>query len=155
VRHPVTRALAALLVVGSVAFVLLVGRAEPTPDLSRGVDGIAAWLHGLTDECTDVQRGNDFTDFAGPVRSKVYAPFIAEWGTCAKPPYERLGLLVLKPGLEQAWRTALANGEVQGDPDLAFGDGFALTGSIGMEYLGLKRLECTPTACSLMEIEHH
>ncbi|MGW6443049.1 hypothetical protein [Lentzea sp. NPDC055074] len=154
-RHPVTRALVALLVVGSVAFALLVGRAEPTPDLSRGVDGIGAWLHELTDECATVKRGNDFTDFAGPVRSKVYAPFIAEWGTCAKPPYERLGLMVLKPGLEQAWRTALANGEVRGDPDLAFGDGFALTGSIGMEYIGLKRLECTPTACSLVEIKHH
>lgn len=150
-----TRALAALLVVGSVAFVLLVGRTEPTPDLSRGVDGVAAWLHDLTDECATVERDDDFTDFAGPVRSKVYAPFIAEWGTCAKPPYERLGLLVLRPGLEQAWRTALANGEVRGDPDLAFGDGFALTGSIGMEYLGLKRLECTPSACSLVEIKHH
>ncbi|WP_090064669.1 hypothetical protein [Lentzea flaviverrucosa] len=154
-RHPVTRALAALLVVGSVAFVLLVGRAEPSPDLSRGVDGVAAWLHDLTDECTNVRRDDDFAGFAGPVRSKVYAPFIAEWGTCAKAPYERLGLMVLRPGLEQAWRTALANGEVRGDPDLAFGDGFALTGSIGMEYLGLKRLECTPTACSLREIKHH
>ncbi|WP_090003705.1 hypothetical protein [Lentzea albidocapillata] len=154
-RHPVTRALAALLVVGSVAFVLLVGRAEPAPDLSKGVDGVAAWLHDLTDECTTVRRDDDFAGFAGPVRSKVYAPFVAEWGTCAKAPYERLGLLILKPGLEKAWRTALANGEVRGDPDLAFGDGFALTGSIGMEYLGLKRLECTPTACSLMEIEHH
>ncbi|MFD9700302.1 hypothetical protein [Lentzea sp. NPDC059081] len=149
------RALLALLVVGSVAFALLVGRAEPTPDLSRGVDGIAAWLNELTDECTAVRRGDDFTDFAGPVRSQVYAPFIAEWGTCAKAPYGRLGLLVLRPGLDQAWRTALGNGEVRGDPDLAFGDGFALTGSIGMEYLGLRRLECTPTACSLVEIKHH
>jgi hypothetical protein len=149
------RALLALLVVGSVAFALLVGRAEPTPDLSRGVDGIADWLHRLTDECATVRHGEDFTAFAGPVRAKVYAPYIAEWGTCSKAPYERLGLLVLRPGLEQAWRTALAKGEVRGDPDLAFGDGFALTGSEGMEYLGLNRLECTPTACSLMPIKHH
>lgn len=149
------RALLALLVVGSVAFALLVGRTEPTPDLSRGVDGVAAWLNELTGECSNVRKGDDFTDFAGPVRSKVYAPYVAEWGTCSKEPYGRLGLLILRPGLEQAWRTALANGEVRGDPDLAFGDGFALTGSIGMEYLGLKRLECTPTACSLIEIEHH
>ncbi|WP_089920155.1 hypothetical protein [Lentzea albida] len=154
-RRPVMRALLALLVVGSVTFALLVGRAEPTPDLSKGVDGIAAWLHDLTDECSTVRRGDDFTEFAGPVRSKVYAPFVAEWGTCAKEPYGRLGLLVLRPGLDQAWLAALAEGEVRGDPDLAFGDGFALTGSIGMEYLGLKRLECTPSACSLREIEHH
>ncbi|MEU7476877.1 hypothetical protein AB0A63_12905 [Lentzea sp. NPDC042327] len=154
-RRPLTRALLALLVVGSVAFALLVGRAEPTPDLSKGVDGIAAWLNRLTDECTTVRREADFAEFAGPVRAKVYAPFIAEWGTCSKEPYERLGLLVLRPGLEEAWRAALANGEVRGDPDLAFGDGFALTGSEGMEYLGLNRLECTPTACSLVPIKHH
>lgn len=149
------KVLLALFVVGSVALVLIFGRAGSTPDLARGVDGVAAWLHGMTGECGEVRRDEDFTAFAGPVRSKVYSPFIAEWGTCEKPPYERLGLLVLRPGLDEAWRAAMARGEVRGDPDLVFGDGFALTGSTGMEHLGLKRLECTPTACSLMEIKHH
>ncbi|MEV6237626.1 hypothetical protein [Lentzea sp. NPDC051838] len=149
------RALLALFVAGSVALAIVVARAEPAPDPARGVDGIAAWLNQLTGECTDVRKNEDFAAFAGPVRSEVYGPFVAEWGTCVKPPYERLGLLVLRPGLEQAWREALARGEVRGDPDLVFGDGFALTGSTGMEHLGLKRLECTPTACSLVEIKHH
>jgi hypothetical protein len=151
----VKRALIALLVVGSVACALLVARADPAPDLSRGVDGIAAWLNDLTGECSEVRRDNDFTSFAGPVRAKVYEPFVAEWGTCAKEPYQRLGLIVLRPGIDEAWLRALANGEVRGDPDLAFGDGFALTGSIGMEHLGLRRLECTPSACSFVQIEHH
>ncbi|MFI6094666.1 hypothetical protein ACIA8G_03880 [Lentzea sp. NPDC051213] len=149
------RALLALFVIGSVALVFVLGRAEPVPDLTRGVDGVAAWLHELTGECGEVKRDNDFAEFAGPVRAEVYQPFVAEWGTCTKQPYQRLGLLVLRPGLDQAWRSAVANGRVRGDPDLVFGDGFALTGSIGMEHLGLKRLECTPTACSLMEIKHH
>ena len=149
------RALVALLVVGSVACALLVARAEPTPDLTKGVDGIAAWLNDLTGECAEVRHDNDFTAFAGPVRAKVYGPYIAEWGTCSKPPYEQLGLLVLRPGLEEGWRAALARGEVKGDPDLVFGDGFAITGSTGMEHLGLKRLECTPTACALIPIKHH
>lgn len=149
------RALIALLVVGSVACALLVARAEPTPDLARGVDGIAAWLNDLTGECSKVRKGDDFTSFAGPARAKVYEPFVAEWGTCTKEPYQRLGLIVLRPGIDQAWRAALASGEVRGDPDLAFGDGFALTGSIGMEHLGLKRLECTPGACSFVQIQHH
>lgn len=149
------RAILALLVVGSVACALLVARAESTPDLTRGVDGIAAWLNDLTGECAEVQPGEDFTAFAGPVRAKVYEPFVAEWGTCTKQPYQRLGLIVLRPGLEQAWPKAVASGAVRGDPDLAFGDGFALTGSIGMEHLGLRRLECTPDACSFVQIEHH
>jgi hypothetical protein len=130
-------------------------RAQPTPDLARGVDGIAAWLNDLTGECGEVRKDGDFASFAGPVRSKVYEPFVAEWGTCTKEPYQRLGLIVLRPGIEDAWRKALASGEVRGDPDLAFGDGFALTGSIGMEHLGLRRLECTPSACSYVQIEHH
>lgn len=149
------RVLLALFVAGSVALAIAVVRAEPAPDPARGVDGVAAWLHDLTGECGEVRKGEDFTAFAGPVRAKVYSPYIAEWGTCVKPPYERLGLLVLRPGLEQGWREALARGEVRGDPDLVFGDGFALTGSTGMEHLGLKRLECTPAACSFVEIKHH
>jgi len=151
----VKRALIALLVVGSVVCALLVARAEPTPDLARGVDGVAAWLHDLTGECTDVRKGDDFTAFAGQVRANVYGPFVVEWGTCRKEPYERLGLLVLRPGIDEAWRKALVSGEVRGDPDLRFGDGFALTGSTGMEHLGLKRLECTPSACSFVQIQHH
>ncbi|MEU0877225.1 hypothetical protein ABZ345_01400 [Lentzea sp. NPDC005914] len=147
--------LVALLVVGSVVCALLVARAEPTPDLTKGVDGIAAWLHELTGECADVRKGEDFTAFVGPVRADVYLPSVVEWGTCRKQPYEQLGLIVLRPGIEEAWRNALARGEVRGDPDLAFGDGFALTGSIGMEHLGLKRLECTPGSCSFVQIEHH
>lgn len=149
------RALIALLVVGSVAGALLVARAEPAPDLTRGVDGIAAWLNDLTGECAEVRHDNDFTAFAGPVRAKVYEPFVAEWGTCTKEPYQRLGLIVLRPGIEEAWRKALVSGEVRGDPDLAFGEGFALTGWFGMEHLGLRRLECTPDRCSFVHIEHH
>lgn len=149
------RALLALLVVGAVACALLVARAAPAPDLTRGVDGIAAWLHDLTGECAEVRPGTDFTAFAGQVRAKVYEPFVAAWGTCTKQPYQRLGLIVLRPGLDQAWLAALGNGEVRGDPDLAFGDGFALTGSIGMEHLGLRRLECTLSACAFVHIEHH
>jgi hypothetical protein len=149
------RVLLALLVAGSVALAIVVARAEPAPDPARGVDGVAAWLSEMTGECTGYHKGEDFTAFVGPVRSKVYTPFVVEWGTCTKQPYERLGLLVLRPGLDTAWREALGRGEVMGDPDLVFGDGFALTGSIGMEYLGLKRLECTTANCSLVQIEHH
>jgi len=149
------RVLLALFVVGAVVFVIVVGHAAPAPDPAKGVDGIASWLNEVTGECTEVRKGEDFAAFAGPVRSKVYGPFITDWATCVKPPYERLGLLVLRPGLAEAWHEALARGEVRGDPDLVFGDGFALTGSDGMEYLGLRRLECTPAACSFVEIKHH
>jgi hypothetical protein len=154
-HRSVLSVLLALVLAGSVAFVIVAGRAGSAPDLARGVDGVAAWLHDMTGECGEVRRDEDFTAFAGPVRAKVYTPFIAEWGTCVKPPYERLGLLVLRPGLEEAWLAAKARGEVRGDPDLVFGDGFALTGSTGMEHLGLKRLECTTTSCSFVQIEHH
>ena len=101
----------------------------------------------------------EFAEFVGPVRAKVYVPFVAEWGTCAKPPYERLGLVVLRPGAVQAigdaWRAALGRGEVRGDPDLAFGDDFALTGSIGMENLGLRQLRCSATTCEFAPVQHH
>ena len=149
------RVLVTLFVAGSAAGAIVVARAGPAPDPAGGVDGIAAWLNQVSGDCTEVRKGGDFVAFAGPVRAKVYGPFIAEWGTCAKPPYEQLGLLVLRPGLDEAWRGALARGEVRGDPDLVFGDGFAITGSTGMEHLGLNRLECTPAACSLIPIKHH
>lgn len=149
------RVLVTLFVAGSVAGAIVVARAGPAPDPAGGVDGIAAWLNQVSGDCTEVRKGGDFAAFAGPVRAKVYGPYIAEWGTCAKPPYEQLGLLVLRPGLDEAWRGALARGEVRGDPDLVFGDGFAITGSTGMEHLGLNRLECTPAACSLIPIKHH
>ncbi len=143
----------AVLLVGLVvlAAAIRLGWSESGP-----VGGIAARTG-----CADVERATleEFAEFVGPVRAKVYLPFVAEWGTCTKPPYERLGLVVLRagviPAIGDAWRAAVARGEVRGDPDLAFGDDFALTGSIGMEGLGLRHLRCTATTCEFTEIQHH
>lgn len=143
----------AVLLLGLVALAVTIyrGRSEPGP-----LDGIAERTGCIGVESATAE---EFAEFVGPVRAKLYLPVVAEWGTCAKPPYERLGLVVLRPGAVQAigdaWRTALARGEVRGDPDLAFGDDFALTGSIGMEGLGLRHLRCTATTCEFAPAHHH
>lgn len=116
----------------------------------ESADQVGAWVESRTGECDTPRRGTieEFAEFVGPLRAKLYAPFVAEWATCAKAPYEKLGLVVFKQGglaaLQESWKSALASGEIPDDPDFGFGAGFALTGSIGMENLGLRHLRCTP-----------
>lgn len=122
---------------------------EPVPVLHTTSE-VAAWLQARTGGCTEPRTATpeQLAEFLGPQRAALHVPFVAEWATCAVPPYERLGLLVFRPDgaadLQRSWLQALADGSITDDPDLAFGDGFALTGYLGLEHLGLRHLRCTP-----------
>lgn len=122
----------------------------PTPTLTSMTD-LAAWVRERTGECADLAPAStaDLAEYLGPVRVRWYEPFVAEWATCAIEPYDRLGLVLFKPGhqraLQEFWARGLASGELTENPDWAFGDGFAVTaGPLGTERLGLRYLWCTP-----------
>ncbi|GAA1275966.1 hypothetical protein [Saccharothrix xinjiangensis] len=111
---------------------------------------VGEWVHEKTGECTEVQPRTmaEFDEFVGPLRSRLYAPYVVEWGTCRVGPYERLGLVIFQreklADLQRAWQGARSTGEVADDPDFGFGNGFALSGTVGLEALGLHHLRCTP-----------
>jgi hypothetical protein len=111
---------------------------------------VGAWVHAKTGECENPQKQTieEFANFVGPLRAKLYAPYIEEWATCAVSPYEKLGLVVLRgerrTEFQKAWKTSLTTGEITDDPDFAFGNGFALTATTGLERLGLRYLHCKP-----------
>ncbi|MCE6999161.1 hypothetical protein LZG04_30800 [Saccharothrix sp. S26] len=111
---------------------------------------VGEWVREKTGQCDEVvpRTMEEFTDFVGPLRAKLYAPHVAEWATCAAGPYERLGLVVFRreqlKDFQQAWQAAMASGEVSDNPDFGFGNGFALSGTLGLEVLGLHELRCTP-----------
>lgn len=111
---------------------------------------VGEWVREKTGECGEVtpRTIEEFADFVGPLRAKLYAPYVAEWATCKAGPYERLGLVVFQreelADFQRAWQGALAGGEVADDPDFGFGNGFALSGTLGLEVLGLHQLRCTP-----------
>jgi len=119
------------------------------PPLANPVE-VADWVHEKTGQCDEAQPRTmqEFHDFVGPLRAKLYAPYVAEWATCQAGPYERLGLVVFRRDglgdLQRAWQGALSSGEVLDDPDFGFGNGFALSGTLGLELLGLHQLRCTP-----------
>lgn len=148
-------ALAALLV-GSVA--CSAGATGSTTTLAANALGpplatpaeVAEWVHEKTGQCDEVEPRTmeEFAEFVGPLRAKLYAPYVAEWATCRAGPYERLGLVVFQreklADFQRAWQGALAGGEVSDDPDFGFGNGFALSGTLGLELLGMHQLRCTP-----------
>ncbi|MGW4110817.1 hypothetical protein ACWEFJ_08050 [Actinosynnema sp. NPDC004786] len=111
---------------------------------------VGQWVREKTGQCDEVvpRSMEEFADFVGPLRAKLYAPYVAEWGTCSAGPYERLGLVVFQreklKDFQQAWQGAMAAGEVSDNPDFGFGNGFALSGTLGLELLGLHDLRCTP-----------
>lgn len=117
--------------------------------------GVGEWVRVRTGECADPVPGTieQFAEFVGPLRAKLYAPYVAEWATCEVKPYEKLGLVVFHRDrmaeFEKSWRAALDGGEVRDDPDFAFGDGFALSATTGLERLGLDYLRCkqVPDRC--------
>ncbi|MFD1146563.1 hypothetical protein [Saccharothrix hoggarensis] len=111
---------------------------------------VAAWVEEKTGQCDEVASRSieEFADFVGPLRAKLYAPYVVEWSTCQAGPYERLGLVVFQreklADFQRAWQGALSSGEVSDNPDFGFGNGFALSGTLGLELLGLHELRCTP-----------
>ncbi|GGP77188.1 hypothetical protein [Saccharothrix coeruleofusca] len=115
---------------------------------------IAEWLREKTGECAQAEQRTmeQFAEFLGPLRTKLYAPYVAEWATCKVGPYERLGLVVFHRDrlaeFQKSWQAARASGEVGDDPDFGFGNGFALSGTLGLESLGLHHLRCSPAAGS-------
>ncbi len=119
------------------------------PPLATPAD-VAEWVHEQTGECDDPQPRtmDEFAEFVGPLRTRLYAPYVAEWATCRAGPYERLGLVVFHRDrlgdFQRAWQGALSSGEVSDDPDFGFGNGFALSGTLGLEVLGLHQLRCRP-----------
>ncbi|GAB3451349.1 hypothetical protein [Actinophytocola sediminis] len=125
-----------------------------TPALGQPVTtmtDLATWVRDTTGECADLAPADAdaLADYLGPVRVTWYEPFVAEWATCGIAPYDRLGLVLFKPGqqraLQEFWTRALATGELTDNPDWAFGNGFAITaGPLGIERLGLHYLWCTP-----------
>ena len=136
------------MVLGSVAC----GTTDPNTGSAAGV---ADWVQVRTGECADPVPGTieQFVEFVGPLRAKLYAPFVAEWATCEVKPYEKLGLVVFHRDrlaeFQESWRAAIKDGVVKDDPDFAFGDGFALTATTGLERLGLNYLRCAevPDRC--------
>ncbi|MFE9747731.1 hypothetical protein ACFYOT_22735 [Saccharothrix saharensis] len=119
------------------------------PPLATSAE-VGRWVEEKTGQCDEVapRTMQEFADFVGPLRAKLYAPYVAEWATCAAGPYERLGLVVFQreklKDFQQAWQGAMASGEVSDNPDFGFGNGFALSGTLGLELLGLHELRCTP-----------
>ena len=111
---------------------------------------VAEWVREKTGECDEVtpRTMREFTEFVGPLRAKLYEPYVAEWATCKAGPYERLGLVVFQreelADFQRSWKGALASGEVSDNPDFGFGNGFALSGTLGLEVLGMHELRCTP-----------
>jgi hypothetical protein len=152
VRHGVTSVIAAL-VLGSAA-----ACAAVDPGTGSAAD-VGAWVEARTGECTSPRAASleEFAEFVGPLRAKLYAPYVAEWATCSVAPYEKLGLVVFRPErlveFQSAWKASLAAGEVSGDPDFAFGDGFALSATTGLERLGLRYLRCTPVDSTALSPE--
>jgi hypothetical protein len=128
------------------------------PASGSAVD-VGRWVEARTGECSAPRVGSleEFASFVGPLRAKLYAPFVSEWATCAVAPYEKLGLVVIRPSrmkeFMESWKASLAAGEVRGDPDFAFGDGFALSATTGLERLGLRYLRCTPVDASALSPE--
>lgn len=119
------------------------------PPLSTSSE-VGEWVREKTGQCDEVvpRTMTEFAEFVGPLRAKLYAPYVTEWATCKAGPYERLGLVVFQreklADFQHAWQQALAGGEVSDDPDFGFGNGFALSGTLGLELLGLHELRCTP-----------
>ncbi len=151
-RHGVTLVIAAL-VLGSAA-------ACATVDPGTGsASDVGNWVRAKTGECTSPQPRSvaEFADFVGPLRAKLYAPFVEEWATCSVAPYEKLGLVKFQAGrmkdFQESWKAALASGEVTDDPDFAFGDGFALSATTGLERLGLRYLHCKPVDATPKSLE--
>ena len=111
---------------------------------------VGKWVREKTGECDEVvpRTMDEFTEFVGPLRAKLYAPYVAEWATCEAGPYERLGLVVFQreklTDFQRSWQGAMSAGEVSDNPDFGFGNGFALSGTLGLELLGLHELRCTP-----------
>ncbi|MFI9009265.1 hypothetical protein ACIGNX_18755 [Actinosynnema sp. NPDC053489] len=111
---------------------------------------VGQWVREKTGQCDEVvpRTMAEFADFVGPLRAKLYAPYVAEWSTCSAGPYERLGLVVFQrdklADFQRSWQGALSAGEVADNPDFGFGNGFALSGTLGLELLGLHELRCTP-----------
>lgn len=111
---------------------------------------VGEWVEEKTGQCDEVvpRTIEEFTDFVGPLRARLYAPYVSDWATCKAGPYERLGLVVFRreklADFQNAWQAALTGGEVSDNPDFGFGNGFALSGTLGLELLGLHELRCTP-----------
>jgi len=127
----------------------LAGCSSVDPASGSAVD-VGRWVSARTGECESPRVGTleEFAAFVGPLRAKLYAPYVSEWATCAVAPYEKLGLVVIRPSrmkdFEEGWKASLEAGEVRGDPDFGFGEGFAVSATTGLERLGLRYLRCTP-----------
>ncbi|MCP2330406.1 MULTISPECIES: hypothetical protein [Actinoalloteichus] len=112
---------------------------------------LASWVAEETGECADPTPASEeeFRDFVGPLLIGLYEPYVAEWATCAVPPHDKLGLVIFDPDrfteFQESWRDAVEEGEVRGNPDWSFGNGFAVTsGPTGAEEMGLHYLWCAP-----------
>ena len=120
---------------------------QPVDDL----DAVIRWVQKTTDECDDAEPADDeqLREYLGPTRYHWYRPHIAAWATCGVRPYDRIGLVVFardgQTALQKSWVAALRGGDKRGNPDWAFGNGFAITaGPLGVERLGLRYLVCEP-----------
>jgi hypothetical protein len=122
------------------------------------LDEVVKWTQAASGECKDVKTASmaDFASYLGADRAKLYEPFVAEWATCAVPPFSKVGLVLFKPdgarGLQEFWRQGLSNGTLTENPDFSFGDGFAITSEeLGTNELGLRHLWCKPVEGSEAE----
>ncbi|MFI9812855.1 hypothetical protein [Saccharothrix variisporea] len=110
---------------------------------------VAAWVEEKTGECDDPtdRTIEEFAEFVGPLRATLYAPYVDRWATCKAGPYERLGLVVFQreklADFQRSWQEAMKTGQISDNPDFGFGNGFALSGTLGLELLGLHQLTCT------------
>jgi hypothetical protein len=149
-----------------------------TPALGQPVESmrdLSTWVQRATGECASVSGAtmDDLADYLGPTRVPWYEPYVAEWATCAIEPYDKLGLVLFKPGqqreLQASWLRGLRSGRITDNPDWAFGNGFAITaGPLGAERLGLRYLWCEPVevpdaetipadvdGCVYATVDHH
>jgi hypothetical protein len=115
------------------------------------LDDVVKWTRSASGQCADVTRATipELASYLGEERAKLYEPFVAEWATCAVPPFTKVGLVLFKPDgvrdLQEFWKRGLADGTLEENPDFSFGDGFALTSEeLGTGELGLRHLWCKP-----------
>jgi len=153
------------IVVALIGFTLLAACAGPDPHAGhtstavppppagpfRTLDEVVRWTRAASGRCADARPATmaEFTSYLGADRAKLYEPFVAEWATCAVPPFTKVGLVLFKPDgvreLQEFWRSGLADGSLTENPDFSFGDGFALTSEeLGTGELGLRHLWCKP-----------
>jgi hypothetical protein len=114
------------------------------------MDDLVDWMRDTAGGCDDVTpQGLDaLRRFIGPDNAARFAPYVAEWATCAvSNEFPRVGLVLFSGDgqrkFQESWHDAMTAGVVADGPSFAFGNGFAVSaGALGVSRLGLYWFLC-------------